>query len=175
MKLLGKYCSLRLVNIEDAEFILELRTNEKKSKYLNKTKNDIFKQKQWLEKYKIKEINGTEYYFIIEDNKGTPVGTYRLYDILDNQATPGSWIIKDNTDLTITIESVLLMYDFIFNTLYKPKIYFDVRKANKRVIRFHESYGSKCVNEDDDNCYYEFYTQQWPLMQQKMNKLVTIK
>ena len=56
--------SVRLVEEDDAEFILKLRTNRKLSRYLHKTDADIEKQIQWIRNYKKRELEGTEYYFL---------------------------------------------------------------------------------------------------------------
>ena len=47
----GKYVTLREVRLEDAEFILNLRCDEKKAKYLHKTPNDIKKQIEYIKNY----------------------------------------------------------------------------------------------------------------------------
>ena len=52
--------SVRLVEEDDAEFILKLRTNRKLSRYLHKTDADIEKQIQWIRNYKKREL---ELYF----------------------------------------------------------------------------------------------------------------
>lgn len=168
----GEFCKLRLVTLKDAEFILYLRTLDCKSLYLNKTENDIDKQVDWLKKYKVKEENQEEFYFIIEDGVGELVGTYRLCNITKKSATPGSWIIKDGVDFRVAIESVLLMYDFVFNTLRKEKIEFDVRKRNKKVIRFHESYGSIKIAEEGDDNFYKFESEQFSAMNNKFKNLL---
>ncbi|MUK49021.1 GNAT family N-acetyltransferase [Aliivibrio fischeri] len=172
MRLKGQFCTLRLVEIEDASFILKLRTDQKKSKFLSKTNVDLEEQISWIKLYKKREDLKKEYYFIIEDKFNNKVGTYRLYDINHEQATPGSWIIIDGVELSVTIESVLLMYDFVFNRLNLKRINFDVMKGNKRVVRFHESYGSVCIYEDEDNKNYEFDSKQFPEMKTKMRKYI---
>lgn len=172
MRIEGEFCTLRLVEMEDASFILNLRTDQKKSKFLNKTNINLDQQISWMKEYKKREALDKEYYFIIEDNLNNKVGTYRLYNINNEQATPGSWIIIDGVELSVTIESVLLMYDFIFNRLNFKKINFDVMKGNKRVVRFHESYGSVCIYEDEDNKNYEFDSEQFPEMKTKMCKYI---
>ena len=40
----GKYVNLREVTLDDAAFILELRTDAKKSRFLHKTDHDLQKQ-----------------------------------------------------------------------------------------------------------------------------------
>ena len=59
----GKNISLRLVNIEDANFILYLRLNQ--GSFLSKTNPSLDLQKEWIENYKEREKNKEEYYFII--------------------------------------------------------------------------------------------------------------
>ena len=54
----------RLVQVDDAEFILGLRTNEKLSRYIHATSNDIEQQKSWMRSYKERESKGEDYYFI---------------------------------------------------------------------------------------------------------------
>lgn len=62
--------------VDDAEFILSLRTDPDKAKYLSQTRNNLEQQRNWLENY---SINEGQAYFIIE-NDGEAIGTVRLYD-----------------------------------------------------------------------------------------------
>ena len=50
-KLQGKYVNLREVTVDDAEFILSLRCDPKKSKYLNPTEYNIPKQQEYIRNY----------------------------------------------------------------------------------------------------------------------------
>jgi hypothetical protein len=172
INLIGNYCQMRLANKNDSEFILSLRQDEKKSKFLNQSHITIPEQIQWMNSYKEREVKGVEFYFIITDLDLVPVGTYRLYDIESDHATPGSWIIKDNTDFNITFESVLLMYEFVFNELNKSHICFDVRQGNKKVSRFHESYGSIKISEDSQDVYYKFIKDDFSKMKSKFQKYI---
>jgi hypothetical protein len=53
--------SVRLANEDDSEFILSLRTNEKLSRFIHSTDNDLEKQREWMRNYKIREANGEDY------------------------------------------------------------------------------------------------------------------
>ena len=86
----GKYINLRDVKEEDAEFILSLRTSEKKSRFLHKTQYDIDKQVSYIRHYKTLD---NEWYFIIEDKKQVPLGTVRIYDIIGDSFCWGSWLL----------------------------------------------------------------------------------
>jgi len=52
---------VRLVNEDDAEYILNLRTDHKLGRFLSKTVNDLEVQKQWIRDYKKREALGLEY------------------------------------------------------------------------------------------------------------------
>ena len=61
-KLLGKYVNLREITLDDAQFVLDLRCNGNKSKFLHKTENNLEKQIDYIKSYFKKDL---EWYFII--------------------------------------------------------------------------------------------------------------
>ena len=149
--IIGKHVDLREVELSDAEFILSLRTDELKSKFLHKTENDLQKQIEYLKNYKTLD---NEYYFIIENKKGNPLGTVRLYNLKENQCTGGSWIMKSSSTVQEVIEGDLLLQHFVFDILNLENNYFDVRKGNNKVIKFHKMKGAKEINQDEKNFYF---------------------
>ena len=54
----------RLVEEQDAAFILSLRTDPKLSRFLHPTENDEEKQRAYIRGYKEREKQGKDYYFI---------------------------------------------------------------------------------------------------------------
>ncbi|OCL92929.1 GNAT family N-acetyltransferase [Arcobacter porcinus] len=151
----GKHINLRLVEESDAQFILDLRT-DKKAKYLSKTDNNLENQIKWIRNYKEREKENKEFYFLIENKENEKIGLVRAYNIENDSATSGSWIMIDNATIESTLEGVLLLYGFIFENLEKKKIFFDVRKDNKKVWRFHKSYGAIQIDEDELDYFFEF-------------------
>lgn len=148
----GKYVNLREAEIEDAAFILSLRCNEKKSRFLNKTENDLEKQTAYLKRYKTLD---NEWYFIIENKNHDPLGTSRMYDVRGTQYTGGSWLMKDESLPEETLEGSILARQMAFEKLGFEKDCFDVRKANKKVVRFHKLWGSKIVSENEIDYFFE--------------------
>ena len=55
----------RLVEEQDAAFILSLRTDPKLSRFLHPTENDEEKQRAYIRGYKEREKQGKDYYFIL--------------------------------------------------------------------------------------------------------------
>ncbi len=168
----GKSVRLRLVTIEDAEFILQLRVDESKSKYLSKVENDIVKQKSWIENYKVREAENREFYFIIESNQGESLGTVRVYDLRKNSFCWGSWLLKRNTSFSAAIETALLIYEFGFYKLGYCCSHFDVIRENFKVVNFHRKFGAKEIGQDDKNIYLALTKQQYELMRKKYQRFL---
>ena len=103
----GVHC--RLVNENDASFIVKLRSDEKRSRYIHSTDNDVESQKQWIRDYKIREANGVEYYFIYEAD-GVPFGVNRIYDMHDDHCTEGSGVCLPLEDSSKTIASAFEIF-----------------------------------------------------------------
>ena len=151
-KLIGKYVTLREVREDDAEFILNLRCDEKKSKFLHKTEFDIENQKKYIKSYFEKS---DEWYFISEDKDGNPIGTYRIYDLKEESFCIGSWLMVDGTTVEQSFETDYLVRIYGFDVLCFNKIHFDVRKGNKKVLRYHKSVGAVQVGETDIDYLFE--------------------
>lgn len=144
---------MREIRIEDAEFVLKLRTDSKKSQHLSFTEYDIDKQRDFISRYL---ASLTDYYFIICDYGHEPVGTVRIYDIQGESFCWGSWIISELAPTSAAIESALLVYDYAFFALHYKKSHFDVRKGNTRVVDFHKRFGAKIVGEDAENYFFRY-------------------
>ncbi len=153
MEIQGIHLGLRFVEQEDAEFILDLRM--KKGKYLSATSNDVYKQKIWIEEYKKREKENSEFYFIIFDKlKEERVGVVRLYNFIDDSFEWGSWIIKEGASQYSALESALLIYEYAFFQKKFNQSHFEVRKENLKVISFHEKFGAKKIKESEIDNYY---------------------
>jgi hypothetical protein len=79
MRIIGKKIIFRLAEIEDAEFIVSMRQNDK-NKFLAEV--DINDQIKWLRKYKEREFDKSEYYFVICTNYNEPCGAVRIYELV---------------------------------------------------------------------------------------------
>lgn len=153
----GKTVNLRLVSIDDAEFILSLRKNPLLNQYLSSTEITVEEQKNWLCAYKDREEQLQEIYFIVENKAHQPVGTVRVYKINSEtkECTWGSFILGVNRPENSSAEVISLSVDFIFEKLKLDKIKLDVRRENRKAIHVYEKCGFKRVGEDDLDYYYE--------------------
>ncbi|RFQ01327.1 N-acetyltransferase [Pseudomonas putida] len=154
MNLHSTTISMRLIEENDAEFVVGLRTDNNLNRFLSAVGDDIEAQKKWIRSYKIDEAHNSQFYFIIERNDGVRCGTVRIYDIQDDSFSWGSWILNDKKTRYAAIESAFLVYKFGFENLGFSKCHFEVMKGNDRVMSFHEKMGAKQVSEDETFVYY---------------------
>ncbi|WP_369834483.1 GNAT family N-acetyltransferase [Cronobacter dublinensis] len=147
----GKNIILRNAHPDDAEFIVKIRTDAKKGRFISSTSSDVDKQRQWLESY-LKSTG--QAYFVITDMEGNSLGTVRLYDQQGDSFCWGSWVIADSAPSNTAIESALLVYYYALKIGF-TRSHFDVRKGNSSVIKFHERFGAKRTGETELDVLFE--------------------
>ena len=170
MLLSGKNINLRTVEIEDAEFIYNMRQNQNKTKYLSKVTGTVESQKEWIKNYKQREDKQKEFYFLIESKNSEKLGLVRMYDFKDESFCWGSWLIKEDAPKTTAIESALQIYEFGFYKLGFEKSHFDVRKGNDKVIAFHQRFGAKIVSEDELDYFFNFEKSDYEITKEKYKR-----
>jgi hypothetical protein len=150
-KLIGNKLIFENATINDAEFILSLRRDKIKGKFLSYTENDLEQQIRWLEAY---SKDNSQIYFIIKDLESNKVGTVRLYDQQGNSFCWGSWIVRDGSPIYYSIESALMVY-FFAKSLGFTESHFDVRKENVSVWKFHERFGAERYKQTEKDFFYK--------------------
>ncbi len=147
----GKHISLRDANISDAKFILDLRLDPIKSRFLSPTSPSLLDQQEWMKSY---EQKNDQAYFIIQTNSGEPLGCIRIYNALDDSFEWGSWLIVNGAPPLVALESALLVYQFAFDLGFKTAIV-SVRQVNRTVWKFHENIFNACLT--NETVKYRFY------------------
>ena len=135
----GPAFRLRPVRMEDAGFILELRTDPARSRYLHRVPNDLGAQQRWLEAYF--ERPG-DYYFLIENRStGQREGTVGIYNVDPAWRTAewGRWIIRAGS--LAAVESACLVYRAGFERLELESMYCRTIIENASALAFHDSFG----------------------------------
>lgn len=147
----GLHC--RLVNEDDAAFILKLRLDDRRSRFIHSTDPDLEMQVRWIREYKRREAIGLEYYFIY-DIDGVPFGVNRIYDVKNDHCTEGSWVCMPIADSSKAIASALIIRDIIFDFLGFDYDLFDVRVGNGKVKKFHLISGADIVEQNETEYYF---------------------
>lgn len=157
---------VRLVNEDDAEYIVSLRTDSKLGAFLNSTQNGIDRQKEWILDYKKREVLGTDYYFIYYHN-GERIGLNRIYSIKGKTATSGSWVCSPNLPIELPISTLVIMREIFFEILQLDIDFMDTRKDNKKVIRMHNLQGAHKIYENEIDVYHYLTTDDFKISKPK--------
>ena len=130
----GLHC--RLVREDDAEFILNLRLTQ--GQFVHATDADISKQIEWMRNYKKREKEGLDFYFMFL-LEGERIGVHRIYNVNWERLsfTGGSWFCKPDTPMQYVALTSYLTDEIAFDILGLKINLYDVRKGNKKVLRFH--------------------------------------
>jgi RimJ/RimL family protein N-acetyltransferase len=136
-ELVGSHVVLRKSQVEDAQFIFNLRTSHAGRFLRQPIDYSVNSQKKWMKSRPTNEIN-----YIIHDKKTeNKVGTISIYDVnkLDKIANVGR-LILDEKYLKLSnpygLESLLLTYNFVFNNLNFRKITGDILASNHEMFKF---------------------------------------
>jgi len=143
---------VRLVEEDDAEFIVSLRTNPRLSKHIHATSPDVEQQKQWIRNYKLREAQGLDYYFLFSINN-QPQGLARIYDITEDTFTQGSWIFSPDAVLGASVLGNIISSEIGFEFLDKKTEFTDARRDNN-THRYVKSFNPEVINTDEENIYY---------------------
>ena len=164
---IAKHIEFRLIDEYDAEFILSLRLDPEKNRYISNTDENIDAQKEWIRSYKKREELKKEYYWIIEGERQERFGTIRIYDFKGDSFCCGSWIIKNGVPHYVSIESSLMVLEIGFNRLGFNKSHGEVRKANNSVLGYQLRLGAEITGEDDLNYHLIFTRNKYEELKKK--------
>lgn len=132
---------LRPVTLEDAAFIVELRTDPLLGRYLHEISPRVEDQVVFLERY-FERPN--DYYFVVEDaDSGEPHGAIGIYEMEEDAsgAQWGRWILKHGS--MAALESAWLICETGFSTLGLASLSSRTLVENPRVVSFHDSFGAR--------------------------------
>lgn len=146
---------VRLVNEDDAYFIVKLRTDARLGRYIHQTSESVELQRKWIRDYKKREVAGYEYYFVFSF-QGMDCGVARLYDIKGVDFVSGSWVFSPNAPVGVSILGSILTKEIAYEFLHLENDYADMRKDNKSVVRFNMSFEPEILREDEENIYVKF-------------------
>lgn len=164
---------LKPVEEYDAEFIIELRTNEHKSRFISSTNPDVIQQKEWIKNYKKREKQEEEFYFIALDENNEKFATYRIYNFQNNSVEIGSFVSKPNYDKPINIVKLdILIKEYVFNILKLENLRFEVRKLNESVVKYHRKFHPTITGDDELNYYFSLNKNEFERGKQNFIKIL---
>lgn len=148
-------CWFRLVEESDAQFIWQLRTDPVLSMHVNPVAGTPADQMSWISAYKSREKLGHEVYLIsLDPGTGSKQGVNRLYNFRGDTFELGSWLYAPGEDISKSILGDINAREIGYDILGFEYCSFEVRKANKSVLRYHKGYSPDITGEDDLNYYF---------------------
>jgi RimJ/RimL family protein N-acetyltransferase len=135
----GEAYRLRPIVDEDADFIVSLRGQDVRARFLNRISLSVESQLEWLSSYYERE---NDYYFVVEKKRdNSPEGLISLYDVdvRVGRAEWGRWIVAPAS--MAALESVMLLLDFAFTRLSLAEVYSNTIAGNAAVNSFHDGCG----------------------------------
>ena len=88
-------------------------------------------------------------------------GLFRLYNINNVSVTIGSWVFDSCENKMLPILADLLMCDIGFYGLNMPILLVDVRKDNRKVIKYTSFKKPFCYFEDEITFWYLLKAEEW--------------
>ena len=154
----GNFCHLYPVEVDDAEFIFNLRS-QTGGGFLNKIGPDVKSQRDYLERYIENYKLKKEIYFKFLDCKSNNfVGVTRFCE-LDSKNKFGfeSGIMLENSAPNIYIDAMFMCFKMGFEFLKReysgPWL---VKNTNLRMIKFHQKIGiAKLIKKDNFFHYFQ--------------------
>lgn len=148
---------VRLVQEEDADFILSLRSDVNRTKFMVTLENDVAKQKLWIKEYKEREDKGEDFYFIYFKN-GERIGVNRISHINKKLNTCKlANMIKRNSAKGDALLMFYIRFYIVFNILKLDNFYGDFHINNNKAIRYWNLFGYECSSEINENGYVNIY------------------
>jgi RimJ/RimL family protein N-acetyltransferase len=129
---------LRPVELEDAEFIVEVRTPDH-SRFMHRINRTIEAQREWLENY---FQRSNEYYFVIErkkDRRREGLTGLLNFDDKNRSVEWGRFILRPGS--FAAAETALLVLRLVFDTFNLHEVWGIDHAENKRMIAYNESLG----------------------------------
>ncbi len=150
----GPNLVLRLITPEDAEYVYGLRTDPAYNTHLSEVQGSVEDQRRWIEAYKAREAERRELYYVIERKDGVRCGLVRLYDIIADSFTWGSWILDHNKTRKAALESAVLSFGVGFDSLGLKSAFVDVRRGNEKALAFYRRLSMTELRQDDSDIFF---------------------
>ena len=127
----GSY-RLRPARLDDAAFIVDLRTQPGRNRFINTTSSDVAAQQDWLRRYFERSF---DYYFVIEHvTSGEREGTLGIYAVNEEERSAewGRWMVRPESKAAVA--SCCLAFDLAFGEMDLEMLHSYVAAENEEVI-----------------------------------------
>lgn len=142
----GRVIDLVPVSVQDAQFTMDIRNDEKLTKYIPRIPTTLDKQQSWIERQR---GDVDDYFYIITRKDGEQVGTAAVYnvDIEPGLCEYGRYISYGSA--IENVEAAVLAMEFAFGTLGMKRVMMNNDVRNEKIISFWKRFGAVYEGEHD--------------------------
>lgn len=156
----GYGISLRLVDVDDAEFILKLRNMPHALNNMGRLNVTVEQEKKWLLKNRVDPL---DYFFIIQAS--SPIGTVGVYNIDFNALTAEFGRIVAIPGSHVSVPSCVLLFNFCFDTLGLKELIATVVVTNEKAISLYKKLGFEfCYIKEKEMLIGDHYADLWHIL-----------
>ena len=134
----GLTVRMRSIEEKDAEISYKMRTDPAKNRFLHKTHGGVEHQRQYIAK---ERLDPTDYYFVIEDLDGKPIGLKGLYEYDPEKKTVVSGRFIGYGSQVQNMEALMLGFDFAFDVLGVETVTMDALENNTCMLSIQKKFG----------------------------------
>lgn len=121
--------NLRSVEERDAEFTYALRQDKERTKFVHSVDGTVEDQRNWIRNQRARE---GDYYFIVEDKQGNPLGTVGYYGLEGVNGEMGRMII--NGTYAQNCDAIVQLRRFAFDIIGAEYVRCTMVNGNKGVL-----------------------------------------
>lgn len=121
--------NLRSVEESDAEFTYRIRQDRERTKFVHSVNGTVEDQRQWIKNQRQRE---GDYFFIVEDKSGNPLGTVGYYDIEQKNGEMGRMVI--NGSFAQNCDAIIQLRRFAFEIVGADYVRCTAVSSNKPVV-----------------------------------------
>ena len=138
--IIGKTIKMRAMEERDAEITFKMRNNPKKARYLNAPPGSVENQRPYIAKQR---NMADDYYFIIEDLDGNPIGMKAFSNYSPESKTVESGRFMGFGTQIQHIEALVIGFDFAFDILKVDKVFMTVIEHNTSMHSLQQKMGAR--------------------------------
>lgn len=137
--LTGRVIDLIPVTADDAQFTMDIRNDEKLTKYIPRIPTTLEKQTAWIERQR---ADADDYFYIITRKNGEQLGTAAVYNvgIEPGLCEYGRYISYGSA--IENVEAAVLSMEFAFNRLGMDRVMMNNDVRNEKIISFWKRFGA---------------------------------
>lgn len=135
----GRVIDLIPVTTQDAQFTMDIRNDEKLTRYIPRIPTTLEKQQGWIERQR---QDADDYFYIITRKDGEQVGTAAVYNvgIEPGLCEYGRYISYGSA--IENVEAAVLSMEFAFGTLGMTRVMMNNDVRNEKIISFWKRFGA---------------------------------